>query len=195
MNRQHPRNLSSRGLFRGPGTHDIQQFRSQAILCGYRHASCPPLWPAMMFRILADSAWFSLPARSCVRCSCHGGRSLPGPLVSPSSRIPTCRTGRDYFTRAGPDGCDLVVCPATWQSERDNDLVRRLADQAKGWGKPLVVFCEADTEAPFPVPGALVFRGSLWRCPRLAVEFAAPAFIKDPPRRCRPGRAPIRGEG
>lgn len=46
-------------------------------------------------------------------------------------------------------------------------------------GKPLVVFCETDSEVPFPIPGALAFRGSIRRSLRLPAEMSAPAFITD----------------
>jgi hypothetical protein len=57
--------------------------------------------------------------------------------------------------------------------------VQRLAGQAKSWGKPLIVFCETDTEAPFPIPGVLAFRASLRRSRKLPNEIPSPALIPD----------------
>jgi len=132
----------------------------------------------MTLRIFADPAWLSAGAKLCPLLV-PWGAEFTGAARFRFFQDAYVRTGRSYFTRTAPEECDLVVCPTAWQTERDNDLVRRLASQAKGWGKPLVVFCEADTEAPFPVPGALVFRGSLRRSQRLPFEIPAPAFIKD----------------
>jgi hypothetical protein len=129
-------------------------------------------------RIFADPAWFSAGAKLCPLLV-PWGQEFIGSDRFPFCQDPYVRSGRSYFTRTSPAECDLVVCPSAWQSERDNDLVRRLANQAKVWGKPLVVFCEADTEAPFPVSGALVFRGSLRRSQKLPFEIPAPAFIRD----------------
>lgn len=132
----------------------------------------------MILRIFSDPAWFSADAKLCPLLV-PWGEEFTGAARFPFSLDPYVRTGRDYFTRTGPAECDLVICPVAWQSDRDNDLVHRLAGQARAWGKRLIVFCEADTEAPFSVPGPIVFRGSLRRSLRLSSEFAAPAFIKD----------------
>jgi hypothetical protein len=132
----------------------------------------------MNLRIFADPAGFSAGAKLCPLLVPWGEEFTGNPRFPFFQDLYT-RTGASYFTRTRPAECDLVVCPTAWQSERDNELVRRLAAQAKSWGKPLVVFCETDTEAPFPVPGAWVFRGSMRRSLRLPVEMAAPAFISD----------------
>ena len=132
----------------------------------------------MTLRIFADPAWFSADSQLCPLLV-PWGNEFTGLQRFRFFQDSYTRTGRDYFIRTGPTECDFVVCPTTWQDERHSELVHRLARAAKGWGKPLVVFCETDSEKPFPVPGALVFRGSLRRSLRLAVEFPAPAFISD----------------
>ncbi len=130
----------------------------------------------MKLRIFAAPSWFRTGTQLC-------------PLLAPwaaeftgssgTSQDVYARTGREYFIRTGPAECDQLVCPTTWRDERDNDLVERLSREAKTWGKPLVVFCESDIEAPFPVPGVLAFRGSLRSSARLPGEFPVPAFISD----------------
>jgi hypothetical protein len=132
----------------------------------------------MSLRIFADPAGFSAGAKLCPLLVPWGEEFTGNPRF-PFYQDAYARTGRSYFTRAGPTECDLVICPVAWQSEHDNQLVQSLAERAKSLGKPLVVFCEADTEAPFPVAGALVFRGSMRRSLKLPVEMAAPAFISD----------------
>jgi hypothetical protein len=132
----------------------------------------------MSLRIFADPAGFSSGARLCPLLI-PWGEEFTGSATFPFSQDAYARTGRDYFTRTGAADCDLVVCPVAWQGEQDDEVIRRLAGRAKAIGKPLVVFCETDSEEPFPVPGALVFRGSMRRSRKLPVEMAAPAFIRD----------------
>jgi hypothetical protein len=146
----------------------------------------------MTLRIHADPASFSKDAELC-------------PLLVPwgdefgaHMRYRFCddryvQTGRNYFIRTAPAECDFVVCPSKWQNEGHNELVQRLARQAKSWGKALIVFCETDTEAPFPIPGVLAFRASLRRSAKLATEVPAPAFIAD--RLAGPGTGPLRNTG
>jgi hypothetical protein len=132
----------------------------------------------MSLRIFSDPAWFSADARLCPLLV-PWGEEFTGTARFPFCQDPYVQTGPAYFTRTSLAECDLVICPVAWQDDRNNELVRRLASQALTWDKPLIVFCEADTEAPFPVPGTIVFRGSLRRSLKLPSETAAPAFIKD----------------
>jgi hypothetical protein len=132
----------------------------------------------MNLRIFADPRWFRADAPLCPLLA-PWVAEFTEPARFRFSKDPYAQTGKNYFTRTPPAECDLVVCPTAWQDDRDTELVRRVATQAQSWGKPLVVFCEADTEAPFPVPGVLVFRGSLRRSLRLPNEIPAPAFIPD----------------
>jgi hypothetical protein len=132
----------------------------------------------MSLRIFADSAGFRKGARLCPLLI-PWGEEFTGDAQFPFFKDAYARTGGTYFTRTGPAECELVVCPIAWQGEADNELVKRLAAQAKTCGKPLVVFCESDMEEPFPIPGACIFRGSMRRSLRLPVEMAAPAFIVD----------------
>jgi hypothetical protein len=107
------------------------------------------------------------------------GEELTGRREFRFSEDPYTRTGRNYFARASPADSDLFICPFAWQNDGHNALVAKLAQDAQAAGKRLVVFCEADTEAPFPVPAVIVFRGSLKASRRLPNEFPSPAFILD----------------
>jgi Exostosin family len=132
----------------------------------------------MALRIHTDPAWFSKDTQLCPMLAPWGEE------FTSDMRFRFCddlyvQTGRTYFVRTAAAECDFVICPSKWQNEGHNELVQGLARQAKGWGKPLIVFCETDTEAPFPVPGVLAFRASLRRSARLPNEIPAPAFIPD----------------
>lgn len=132
----------------------------------------------MKLRIFTDSAWFRAKDQLCPLLLPWGAEFTdPHRLRFFEDRY--TQTGSDYFTRSGAAECDLIICPTLWQEEHHSELVRRLAGEANRYGKPLVVFCESDSEAPFPVAGVRVFRGSLRRTRRLPTEYAAPAFIKD----------------
>ena len=132
----------------------------------------------MALRIHTDPAWFSKDTELCPLLV-PWAEEFGSDLALRFGNDPYARTGRTYFLRAGPAECDLVICPSKWQNEAHAGLVQRLARQAQGWGKPLVVFCETDSEAPFPVPGVLAFRASLRRSARLSTEIPVPAFIPD----------------
>jgi hypothetical protein len=132
----------------------------------------------MTLRIFADPSWFDRGAQLCPLLL-PWGAEFCGNSQFRFYEDPYVQTGRNYFARTTPQECDLVICPTNWQNESHNEIVQRLASQAKAWGKPLIVFCEADTEAPFPILDVLAFRGSLRRSARLPNEFPAPAFILD----------------
>jgi len=142
----------------------------------------------MTLRIFSDPAWGSAEAQVCPLLVPWEAEFTRAPRFS---QDPYAQSGRNYFVRAGLAECDLVICPRTWRNEGDNDLVQRLAVEAKAAGKPLVVFCESDLEAPFPIPRVLVFRGSLRRSVRLPNELAAPAFFPD--RLALPPASPLAG--
>ena len=102
------------------------------------------------------------------------------------------------FCRSGPSECDFVLCPALWRGPQETEIVWQARHLAQHFGKPLLVFCETDSEAPFPVPDVFVFRGSLRKSLRLAHEFPTPAFFEDrltpSPQVLRPLRtAPVVG--
>ena len=145
----------------------------------------------MTLRLFADPDWFTprrgdlgerpwswADAQLCPLLTPWGGEFFRNPNFR-FSEDPYVQTGRRYFVRTAPADCDLVICPVTWRNESQSEIVQRVAGQAKRWGKPLVVFCDTDSEAPFPIPEVLVFRGSLRRSAMLATEFSAPAFISD----------------
>ncbi len=132
----------------------------------------------MTLRIFSDPAWFSRERQLCPLLT-PWGAEFAGKHDFRFFEDPYATSGRDYFHRTSPIDCDLIVCPFTWQNEGHTAPVQQLAAEAKKWNKPLVVFCEADTEAPFPIPGVRAFRGSLRRSAQLSTEFPAPAFILD----------------
>ena len=126
----------------------------------------------------ADPAWFSRDSLLCPLLT-PWGAEFTGKRDFRFFEDTYARSGPNYFARTGPAECDLVICPTTWQNDSHNALVQNIAREAKKWRKPAVVFCEADTEAPFPVPDVFVFRGSLKASVRLPNEYPAPAFILD----------------
>jgi Exostosin family len=132
----------------------------------------------MALRIHADPAWFSKDTELCPLLV-PWGDEFGSDMRFRFCDDPYVQTGLNYFLRATPSECDFVICPSKWQNEGHSELVRRLASQARIWRKPLIVFCETDTEAPFPIPGVIVFRGSLRRSSKLPTEIPAPAFIPD----------------
>ena len=132
----------------------------------------------MTLRVFADPSWFIRDTQLCPLLIPWGAEITGSPTFR-FCKDPYVQTGRSYFARTAPAECDFVVCPTTWQNESHNAMVQRLAHQAKTWGKPLVVFCEADTEAPFPIADVMVFRGSLRRSSQLPTEHPTPAFILD----------------
>lgn len=132
----------------------------------------------MTLRIFADPKWFNREHQLCPLLT-PWGAEFTGKRDFRFFEDPYAQAGTNHFARTGPADCDLVVCPTTWQNDSHNALVQTLARQAKKMRKPLVVFCEADTEAPFPIPDVAVFRGSLKKSAKLPGEYPAPAFILD----------------
>src|SRR5258707_1192869 len=111
----------------------------------------------MILRIFADPKWFSQDRQLCPLLT-PWGAEFTGKRDFRFFEDPYAKSDSNYFVRTGPSECDLVICPATWQNDSHNALVQTLAREAKKMRKPLVVFCEADTEAPYPIPDVQVFR-------------------------------------
>lgn len=77
------------------------------------------------------------------------------------------------------EDADAAVMPNQWITGNANREGRRLGEDARQRGKPLLVFSHADISESVNIEGSLVFHASLYRSARKRNDFVLPAFSTD----------------
>jgi hypothetical protein len=111
------------------------------------------------------------------------------------------RIGENYFSlvTALPES-DIAVLPYEWKSEKQwkskykiyVEDANRIAEEARMYGKPLIIFFNNDSEEVVPVKNSIIFRTSFTRSKRRKNEFAFPGWSVDFLSRYRGGNLSIR---
>jgi hypothetical protein len=100
------------------------------------------------------------------------------------------------FAESSLASADVAVLPYSWKHTLHDAALRRRAVEyarvAVTRGKRVLVFFDSDSDAPVPLPGALVFRTSLYRSRRRPNEFALPGWGQVLLGLHAEGRLPIR---
>jgi Exostosin family len=106
--------------------------------------------------------------------------------------------GGRFFRLAAPDEAELAVFPTDWTHfiDRPAELPAsaEFAAEAREAGIPTVAFFVNDSDEPVGLPGATVFRTTLYRSRRRASEFAQPAWSEDFVGRYAHGELPVRSK-
>jgi hypothetical protein len=127
----------------------------------------------------------------------RGGDKYEDPRSPLAGRFDAWRTEGAGVLEAAPlDAAEGAVLPAGWEQyravpERRAEAIE-YAERAHAAGVPLVVFFVSDSTEPLPLPGAHVFRTSLFRSRRGEREYVLPAFSVDVVRRELDGRLELR---
>jgi len=111
------------------------------------------------------------------------------------------KSGVKYFSLTSClQESDVVVLPYEWKSEKQwkskykiyVEDANRIAEEARRYGKRLIIFFNNDSEEVVPVKNSIIFRTSFTRSKRRKNEFAIPGWSVDFLSRYRGGDLSIR---
>jgi hypothetical protein len=106
--------------------------------------------------------------------------------------------GARFFRLVELNAAELAVFPTDWthliNSAADLPAAAEFAAEAREAGTPTIAFFANDSDEPVGLPGATVFRTTLYRSRRRASEFAQPAWSEDFVGRYAQGELPVRSK-
>ncbi len=100
--------------------------------------------------------------------------------------------GDRCFTVTPLQQADVAVFPAEWIAGDQNQLAAELAQAARCFGKPTVIFFNSDSDERIEIDHAMVFQTSLYRSTRRSNEFGLPAWSEDFLERYQGGHLRVR---
>ena len=102
------------------------------------------------------------------------------------------RHGRELFELTTKENADFFVLPYFWRGGEDNPEAGRLAAEAAGLGKKIIVYFTVNSQERIPLDNAIVLRTSFRKSAAAPNEFAIPAWSEDFLERYRSGQLATR---
>jgi hypothetical protein len=89
------------------------------------------------------------------------------------------KKGGTFFSLVQIEEADAVLLPCEWQDRGRYHEALMLAEKARVYKKPLIIFYNSDSDENIPISNAIIFRTSLFKSRQKTNEYALPGWSTD----------------